>query len=297
MTVAYTRITTRSMYNSTLSQLQASQTRISRLQSQMSSGKRITKASDDPSGAASAMQMRGELSRYTQYDRNSSDGLAWLGTIDSTLQSMTTSMNRVRQLVVQGSSTGAMSATDRQALATEVSGLQQSLMGAANTTYLGRPVFGGTTSGSVAYDSTGTYVGDSHVVTRAVGDNQTVRVDLTGPEAFSAGGTDLFSLLGKVQTDLTSNTAGLGADLTSIDAVMNQMRTGLSDVGARYSRIETLTTDAASRSTDLTSTLSQVEDSDLAQTVTELSVAQAAYQATLQSTAKVIQPSLMDYLK
>lgn len=295
--MSYTRITTRSMYNSTLSQLQASQTRISRLQSQMSSGKRISKASDDPSGAASAMQMRGELSRYTQYDRNSSDGLAWLGTIDSTLQSMNTSMNRVRQLVVQGSNTGTMSATDRQALATEVSGLRQSLLGAANTTYLGRPVFGGTTSGSVAYDSTGAYVGDSHVVTRAVGDNQTVRVDITGPEAFSAGGTDVFSLLSKVQTDLTSNTAGLAADLTSIDAVMNQMRTGLSDVGARYSRIETLTTDAATRSTDLTSQLSQVEDSDMAQTMTELSMAQTAYQATLQSTAKVIQPSLMDYLK
>jgi flagellar hook-associated protein 3 FlgL len=68
-------------------------------------------------------------------------------------------------------------------------------------------------------------------------------------------------------------------------------------VGARYSRVETLTTDAASRATDLTSTLSQVEDSDLAQTVTELSIAQSAYQATLQSTAKVIQPSLMDYLR
>jgi flagellar hook-associated protein 3 FlgL len=78
---------------------------------------------------------------------------------------------------------------------------------------------------------------------------------------------------------------------------MNQMRTGLSDVGARYSRIETLTTDAATRSTDLTSQLSQVEDSDMAQTMTELSMAQTAYQATLQSTAKVIQPSLMDYLK
>lgn len=295
--MAYTRITTRSMYDSTLLQLQSSQTRIGRLQAQMSSGKRIARASDDPSGAASAMQLRGELSRYTQYDRNSSDGLAWLGTIDSTLQSMTTSMNRVRTLVVQGSSTGTMSATDRQALATEVAGLRQSLLGAANTTYLGRPVFGGTTSGSVAYDSTGAYVGDSHVVTRAVGDNQTVRVDLTGPEAFSAGGTDLFSLLSQVQSDLTGNTANLSKDLTSIDAVMNQMRTGLSDVGARYARIETLSTDAATRSTDLTSSLSQVEDSDLAQTMTELSIAQTAYQATLQSTAKVIQPSLMDYLK
>ena len=295
--MAYTRITTRSMYDSTLLQLQSSQTRIGRLQAQMSSGKRIARASDDPSGAASAMQLRGELSRYTQYDRNSSDGLAWLGTIDSTLQSMTTSMNRVRTLVVQGSSTGTMSATDRQALATEVAGLRQSLLGAANTTYLGRPVFGGTTSGSVAYDSTGAYVGDSHVVTRAVGDNQTVRVDLTGPEAFSAGGTDLFSLLSQVQSDLTGNTANLSKDLTSIDAVMNQMRTGLSDVGARYARIETLSTDAATRSTDLTSSLSQVEDSDIAQTMTELSIAQTAYQATLQSTAKVIQPSLMDYLK
>jgi flagellar hook-associated protein 3 FlgL len=295
--VSYTRVTTRSTVDATLLRLQSSQSRISTLQSQLSSGKRATKASDDPSGAASALQMRSELSRYGQYARNSSDGLAWLGTVDSTMQSMLTSMNRVRTLVVQGSSTGTMSATDRQALATEVAGLRQSLLGAANTTYLGRPIFGGTTSGSVAYDSTGAYVGDQNVVTRAVGDNQTVRVDLTGPEAFSAGGTDMFSLLGKIQTDLLSNTAGLSGDLTSLDGVMNQMRTGLADVGARYARIETLTNDAQSRTVNLTSSLSQVEDSDMAQTATELSIAQAAYTAALQSTAKVIQPSLMDYLR
>ena len=293
----YTRITTRSTVDATLLRLQSSQSRVGTLQSQLSSGKRITKASDDPSGAASALQMRSELSRYGQYARNSSDGLAWLGTVDSTMQSMLTSVNRVRTLVVQGSSTGTMSATDRQALATEVAGLRQSLLGAANTTYLGRPVFGGTTSGPVAYDSTGAYVGDQNVVTRAVGDNQTVRVDLTGPEAFSAGGTDMFSLLGKIQTDLLSNTAGLGSDLSSLDGVMNQMRTGLADVGARYARIETLTNDAQSRTVNLTSSLSQVEDSDMAQTAIELSIAQAAYTATLQSTAKVIQPSLMDYLR
>jgi flagellar hook-associated protein 3 FlgL len=75
------------------------------------------------------------------------------------------------------------------------------------------------------------------------------------------------------------------------------MRTGLADVGARYARIETLTNDAQSRTVNLTSSLSQVEDSDMAQTATELSIAQAAYTATLQSTAKVIQPSLMDYLR
>ncbi len=292
-----TRITQQMVSSRALTGIQSSQARLARLQDQMSSGKVITKASDDPAGAMSSLAMRSELSRLAQYDRNSGDGKTWLGTIDGTLQSMLTGVNRARDIVVQGSSTGAMSVTDRQALATEINGLRQSLLGDANTSLLGRPVFGGTTSGTAAYDATGAYVGDSNVVTRTVGQGQKVRVDLTGPEAFAAGGTDLFALLGKISGDLVTNPAGLAADLTTLDAVSQKMRTGLADVGARFNRLDSLSSAAANRTVDVSQSLSSVEDADTARTILDLNVAQAAYQATLQSTAKVIQPSLLDYLR
>ena len=295
--MTYNRITTSTIASHALQGIQASQSRLATLQSQLSSGKALQKPSDDPAGVSSALSLRSELARLTQYDRNTADGQAWLGTIDSTLQTMVGAANRVRDIVVQGSSTGSMSATARQALATEVAGLRQSLLGDANTTYLGRPVFGGTTSGAAAYDATGAYVGDAQVVTRRVADGQTVRVDLTGPEAFSAGGTDLFALLSKIETDLTGTTANLAGDLTSLDAVLGSMRTGLADVGARSARLDSLSQTAQLRSVDVSSALSNVEDVDTAKAILELNVRQAAYTASLQATAKVIQPSLMDYLR
>lgn len=295
--MAYNRITTTTIASQALQGIQASQARLAKIQSQLSSGKALQKPSDDPAGVSSALSLRSELARLSQYDRNTSDGQAWLGTIDSTLQTMIGSTNRVRDIVVQGSSTGAMSASDRQALATEVAGLRQSLIGDANTTYLGRPVFGGTTSGAVAYDATGAYVGDTQVVTRRVGDGQTVRVDLTGPEAFSAGGTDLFALLGKIQTDLTGTTTALAADLAALDSVLGSMRTGLADVGARSARLDGLAATGQLRNVDVTAALSSVEDVDTARAILDLNVQQAAYTASLQATAKVIQPSLLDYLR
>lgn len=293
-----TRITNQMLAATTLAGIQGNQTKLSRLQQQLSSGKVMSKPSDDPAAAQSALALRAELARMTQYTRNSDDGKAWLGTIDSTMQTMLSSVSRVRDIVVQGSSTGSMSATDRQALATEVKGLRDSLIGDANTTYLGRPVFGGTTSGKVAYDTTtGAYVGDNNVVTRTVGSTQAVRVDLTGPEAFGAPGSDLFTLLGTIQNDLTSNTGNLANDLTALDGISQTMRSGLSDVGARYARLDSLAATNDSRSVDTTASLSAVEDADFAKTVLELNVQQASYQAALQSTAKVIQPSLLDFLR
>lgn len=295
--MSYNRITSATIASNAMLGIQSAQSRLAKLQSQLSSGKALQKPSDDPAGVSSALSLRSELARLTQYDRNTSDGQAWLGTIDSTLQTMVSATNRVRDIVVQGSSTGAMSASDRQALATEVAGLRQSLIGDANTTYLGRPVFGGTTAGTAAYDASGAYLGDSQVVTRRVGDGQTVRVDLTGPEAFSGGGTDLFALLSKIQTDLTGTTANLAGDLTSLDSVLGSMRTGLADVGARSARLDSLAQTSQLRSIDATSALSSVEDVDTAKAILDLNVQQAAYTASLQATAKVIQPSLMDYLR
>jgi flagellar hook-associated protein 3 FlgL len=292
------RITNQMTATRTLAGIQSNQVRLSRLQQQLSSGKVMSKPSDDPAAAQSALSLRSELARMTQYTRNADDGKAWLNTVDSTLQGMLTSVSRVRDIVVQGSSTGSMSPTDRQALATEVQGLRASLIGDANATYLGRPVFGGTTSGKVAYDpATGAYQGDNNVVTRTVGSTQAVRVDLTGPEAFGTPGSDLFALLGTIQNDLTANTGNLSADLTALDGVAQKMRTGLSDVGAREARLDSLTATNDTRSVGMSASLSAVEDADFAKTVLDLNVQQASYQAALQSTAKVIQSSLLDFLR
>jgi flagellar hook-associated protein 3 FlgL len=75
------------------------------------------------------------------------------------------------------------------------------------------------------------------------------------------------------------------------------MTTAMADVGTRYNRIEAALSSLALRTDNLTASLSEVEDVDMARSIYDLNVAQVSYQAALGATAKVIQPSLMDFLR
>src|SRR6185437_10600158 len=101
------RVTNSSITSMTLANLQASLQRGATLQQQLSSGKRINTASDDPSGTVDALSLQGEIDRNHQYSRNASDGDAWLTTLDTTLTSVNNLLGRARDLVVQASSTGS----------------------------------------------------------------------------------------------------------------------------------------------------------------------------------------------
>ena len=160
------RITQRQMVTNSLTAMQLSFSRLSTSQEKLSTGRNINRPSDSPTGTNDAMRLRAQLASDTQYARNAQDGLGYMGTIDSTMTSMVDQVNRARDLLVQGASTGSQGPEARQALATELGQIRDSLIGLANTQYLGRPVFAGTEDTPVAYDATGAYKGDAHPVTR-----------------------------------------------------------------------------------------------------------------------------------
>ena len=294
------RITQRMTASRTLAGLEANQNALTRLQQEVSGGKVITRPSDDPAGTVSALQLRGEISRQDQWARNANDGVGWLGTLDTALTSANSTLRRVRDLVVQGLSSGTNSAQSLQALATEVSSLKDTLIADANTNYLGRPVFGGTTAATAAYSSSGTFQGDSVAVSRTIGAGNNVRVDVNGRDAFGddSTGNDVFTLLSTIASNLTSgNTAALGSNLTSLDKHSSNIVTKLADVGTRYGRVEQARINSDSKQLDLKSSLSGIEDVDLPKTLMNISLQQAAYQAALKSTASIVQPSLVDFLR
>ena len=290
------RITERSISSSTLLGLQGNLSRLGTLQEHLSSGKQINRPSDSPSGTIAAMQLRGEVRRTQQYSRNADDGKAWLGTIDQSLANAVENIHRVRDLAVQGMSTGQADDGARSAIAAEVDTLRSALISVANTTYLDRPVFGGTTAGKTAFDGSGSYVGDSGTVNRTVADGIEVRVDGDATATFGSGSTQLFTVLAQLSTDLRSNTDGIGADLDNLDTAANAMGSAQADVGARYNRVDRAGQTADTHLDELKSQLSGVEDIDLPQTIVNLQLQQVAYQAALSATAKLQQMSLVDFL-
>ena len=296
------RITQRMLVSHSLSSLQLGMNRLSDSQEKLSTGRNINRPSDSPTGTNDAMRLRAQLAADGQHARNAQDGISFLGTIDSTMQSMVDNVRRARDLLVQGASTGSTGPDAREALATELTQIREALIGEANTQYLGRPVFGGTTASPVAYGNdpvTGAfgYLGDGFDVERTIGDGIKVKVNVNGPDAFSTGTDDLFKMLQDAIDDLRTNPGNTGANLGRLDAVANQMKSALADVGTRYNRIETAQQHLTDITLDNQAALSDIENVDIAKAIVDVQMQEVAYQSALGATARVIQPSLLDFLR
>jgi flagellar hook-associated protein 3 FlgL len=294
--MSYLRVTEGGASYGALTGLESASARLDALQAQMSSGQQITKPSDDPSGTVQALQLRGELARSDQYTANSGDALAWMSTSDTTYSQIVTQLQSVRTLVVQGLNSGANDPNAQAALAQQVDALRTSLISLANTTYNGRPIFGGTTSGSAAYDTSGNYVGDTGAVNRQVGPSTNLQINQTGTQVFGAAGSDVFSLLSTVSSNLTSNPSALSANLAQIDAAVGQVSTAQAAEGSAYSRVQAAQASLTQTSTALKTRLSGIQDIDLASMAVQVSTANVNYQAALQTTASIRQMSLLEFL-
>src|SRR3954452_10178625 len=306
------RVTETNMVGKALGDLQRSLQRGQKLQSQISSGKLLNRPSDSPTGTVTSLQLRTEMRATLQYGRNANDGLGWLGTIQDTLGDASTSILRVRDLTVQALN-ATNSGTSRDALANEIDNIRDTLMGEANTKFLGRPIFGGTTPGSVAYDVDPAnpgqlmYVGKPDPalnpptpVTRTVGPNAKVRIDISGPEAFGQPGSasELFTVLKNLSDSIRSgDDAAISTGLANLDTAHETLKAALSNVGARYNRIEQMKQSSDDHLLSVKSQLSDIEDVDLPKAIMDLQIQQTSYQAALAATAKVIQPSLIDFLR
>lgn len=298
------RITQRAVTLTSLQGLNRNLEALGKLQNQLTSGRLINKPSDSPTGTNKAMQTRAEQAAVAQQGRNVNDAKSWLDQGSTSLLQMLDMTQRIRDLTVQGLNTGAASPESRKALATEVASLKEGLLNMANTRVAGRPVFGGVTAGDKAYDPTGDYIGSTvtpgstvGTVTRRVSDSELLRVDLTGPEAFGSGADSLFAVVGRIANDLENAPGSLDDDLAALDAAMKTMQGAVADIGARGARLERVEEVQAERTLTLKTQLGAVENIDLPLTIMNLSMQETGYQAALAATAKVISPTLLDFLR
>lgn len=296
MTVGLHRITQRMLVDTSTTQLHARLGELASVQEQISTRKVINRPSDSPTDTATVLRLRSSIAAQEQYARSAQDGVAWAGLIDQTLGGVGDQLRRARELTLQGVSDSSPQAS-RDAIALEIEQIRDQLLTEANTTYLDRPVFGGTTAGRQAYDEDGTYVGSPGHVVRAVGDSVRVRVDTPGPEVFGDGAGSVFAELDELVLALrTGDQPAMRAGLDTLAARMDVVAQAQAVAGTTYNRLERAGEKARESALDLTGQLSGIEDTDLAEASIELSVQEVAYQAALAATARVVQPSLVAFL-
>lgn len=296
------RVTQQTIQRSTLANMQLNLGAMSDLQAKLSSGKNIQRVSDDPGAVSRTMAIRAEKAAAVQASRNADSGVAWLAQIDSTIQGAVSDLRRARDLTVQGANDGAMGQTSRNAIATEIEGIRDSLLDLANSSLNGRSLFAGTSSDPVAFDDGTTatpyawhgVAGDQ--VTRRIAPDATVRVDADGSAVFGQGATSVFKVLDDIATDLR-NGVNVSTRLADIDVHMNNMLSQVADVGTRYKQVTQAQVSLKATVQDMTSSISGIEDIDLAETIMEIKMQEIAYQGALGASARVLQPTLMDFLR
>jgi flagellar hook-associated protein 3 FlgL len=311
------RVTTSQVWASSNANIQSSKARLAQLSAQSSSGVLVTKPSDDPAASAAIMSVLNQQSATTQYGTNISDGQGWLSTADSTMTSAT----------IQAANSGTSSPASRAALASQLAGVRDDLLSAANAQYNGRSVFAGTSDSSTAFDpttfayngpttSTTTTAADGTISTttssvgsvqRRIGPGSTdmVTVSADGLAAFGSGSSSVFAQIQNVidalnspaYTTSTGPQATVTAGIDALGTALTNLSAQHAVVGANYARMTSAKAQNATTATALETQRSGLQDADTTKTLLDLKTQELAYQTALQVTAQVIQPTLMSFLK
>ena len=302
------RIAGTSYMDSMVSQLNLLSAKQYQLQNQASTGQTISAPSDDPAGMALALNLQADNSAVTQYSQNIST-LQNRATISgSALASLQTIVERASEIAT--SADGAATPAQLQANASEVTQLIQQAAQIMNTKDGSQYVFGGTVSGSapftVSTDAGGnvtavTYSGNSSVAQSEVSQNVTMAVDAPGENNSGSGargvvsdsryGADLFNHLISLQNNLLSgNTDAItSTDAANLSEDQDNIIYQVATNGAAQTRLDAAASFASSQQSGLQQNLSSVAGADLAQTLTQLTQANNAYQIALQTSSQLLQ--------
>ena len=297
------RITNNMLVKNVTNNLYKNLARMDKLNKQLSSGKLINLPSDDPVAVARSLSLRTAVSETEQFRKNLADAKSWLEATDSALLSVEEILNRAKELAVKGSN-GTLSPEDQQAISYEVDQLIDQLIGIANTSHEGRYIFAGHQTLKEPFTRTGdtiSFNGDDGKLQYRIGPGQLLTVNLNGDDIFGANETDPGKIF-KALVDLKQNLeAGDGEKISSetlgeIEAARDNLLRYHSELGARMNRVELADLRMSELKINYQQLQSLNEDVDIAEVIMDLKMSETVYRAALATGARVIMPTLMDFL-
>lgn len=316
------RITNKMLYDNAFTNASNHLQTIEDLQNKLASGKAISKPSDDPTAVNQSMLLRNTLAEQDQYVNNINQAVTWMDATDSALGDANSVLQRARTLAVQGSS-DTESPLSRQSIAKEIRQLKEQLRGIANTQITGRYLFAGSQTLTAPYPpfnganggpTTPVYtlplanqaqLDNTDALSVQIGPSTPLTYNVQGTAAFGKttdlgpppGATNVFQTLENLATGLDNNqTSQISAQITQIDSGIDTISLQRADLGGRRNRATLLQARYQTSDVSLKDLLSKYQDVDMPKLVSDLTLAQQIYQASLSASGKIIQPTLMDFL-
>ncbi|MCM3443756.1 flagellar hook-associated protein FlgL [Metabacillus halosaccharovorans] len=291
------RVTQGMLASDSLRHLSNSYGRLGDLQNQLSTGKKITRPSQDPVVAMKGMFYRSNLREVEQYQRNLSEAYLWMDNSEAGLEQANSALQRVRELVVQGK-TGTYSEEDRFAIATEIEQLKQDLMETANTQIAGRYIFNGSNVDNPPVRSVDPVDIDMNTedYTVEVSAGVSLKTNINPENVFNEG---LFTTLNELTESLTGDFSVEKMDqiLQDLDNRLDILQAERSEMGARYNRLEMIENRLGKTEIMANKIISDNEDAEMEKVITDLTTQESVHRAALSVGARIIQPTLMDFLR
>ncbi len=292
------RISTAFQYSQYTAGIQSTQQTLYNDQQQVETGKKINQPSDDPVGTSTIMSVSALKSAQTQYGTNLNTATGWLGETDNALSSTSNIVQSAYSLALQGAS-DTTTQQQRQSMASQISQYEASLLNIANSkSPTGSYLFAGQMTKTQPFTvagSTLTYNGDTGSVMVEASANQTINVNTPGTPLLS----NVYNQLESLRQNLLNNdqTAITNTDVGNMQSSLSAITMERGNVGAKMDTVKNLTADYTRRNNDLSTQISNVQDVNMAQAITDYQLANSAYQAALTVTSQGFGLSLANFIK
>lgn len=322
------RITNGMMLNSMMRTMTRNLNRMDKLEQSLSTGKKFLTPSDDPIGVSRSLRLNTDVASMEQFKRNAEDALSWLETTEMAVNNIGDVFQRARELTVQAANE-TNSLGERKAISAEIKQLKEQLITIGNTTYAGSYIFSGYKTNMPLFDANGNYYlnaapGDTSYTIKTtetidfnVGIGERIPVNFLPHKIFGnmTGGTldgpvnnttdiipgdttQMIAVFDQLITDLdNSNTAGIKTAIARLDNHFNNINAVRAEIGVKSNRLDLTVNRIEDDTINLKGLLSKNEDADIAEVIMNLKMQENVYKASLSGGARIIQPSLMDFLR
>ncbi|MGJ3416236.1 flagellar hook-associated protein FlgL [Bacillus sp. Je.9.29.b] len=301
------RVTQGMISQNSLRNISKSYEKLSKINEQAQTGRRFTKTSDDPVAAVKSLQYSTALFRNEQYKNNLNEAQNWIDTSETSVTEIIDIMSNIRDKVLDAAN-GTKQPEDLAAIGVEIGQMKNQIIDAMNTQMLGKFVFNGTNTNvkPVVENADGTYTfnfenyTDANAVQANISDGITLNVNSNPISAFGgqANGQNVIEMLTDLENSLKNGTFANSDDaLGSIDQFKEVMSAERSDLGARSNRVDLVGSRLTSQFQVLKNAKSDNEDVESEKAILDLLQQETVNRAALATTAKVIQPSLVDFLR
>ena len=305
--MSYVNVSTNAFFDRSMTQMNDLRASLETLQTQIATGERILRGSDDPA-AASRLRTLSRTERLNEVQQDNADKLGRdLIEASDEVEGVVNILSRARELAIQAANdpTGE---NGREAIAEELAQLEEELLDRANAeTLTGEPLFAGTAP-APAYirnaDGSVSYNGNSEVPTvtvapgteleRGMPGNQIFEFELNGSQtsAFAV----LSTLTAALQPGVPDPSAAAQAAIDGLDAALDTSTRSQTVLGTRLAWVETIQDNQVDRSLNIAEQQSDLGDTDLGEAAARLQQIETALEASQLSFSRVSSLSLFDAL-